>query len=40
VQVDGAESLLDVDPNKKLSDGTNKDNPFFNTYIGTPKVTI
>lgn len=38
VQVDGAESLLDVETTEKLADGTN--NPFFNTYNGTPKVTI
>ncbi len=44
VQVDGAESLLDVDTRRKIPDpdkvGKDKDNPTFNTYIGTPQVTI
>ena len=44
VQVDGAESLLDVDTRERIPDpnniGKDIDNPAFNTYIGTPKVEI
>ncbi len=44
VQVDGAESLLDVDTRERIPDpnniGKDMDNPAFNTYIGTPKVEI
>ncbi len=44
VQVDGAESALDVDTRRLIDDpahpGKKIPNPFFNTYAGTPKVTI
>ena len=44
VQVDGAESALDVDTRRLIDDPANKGkkipNPFFNMYAGTPRVTI